>query len=125
MHPINGKPSSIYNCLGKCETAEKCKTNPNRITKNNVTFRLFIQSGVIRDARWEVFGDPVAIATASWCVQQVRGREIDELAHMITPEKAALALEISEELDIRAGCMAAIRAFMAALDDYSQSSPKV
>jgi len=111
--------------LGKCETEEKCRTNPKRITKNSVTFKLFIQGGTVLDARWEVFGDPVAIATASWCVQQVRGKEIDALAHVVTPERAALDLEISDELDIRGGCLAAIGALIAALDGCSQSSPKI
>ena len=123
MHPINGKSSSTYNYSGYCHTEAQCRANPSRTVCNDVTFKLFIQGGVIRDARWEIFGDPVAIASASWCVQHVRGKEVHELVHVITPENIAMDLEISDELDIRAGCMAVIGALTEALDAFKQSPP--
>jgi NifU-like protein involved in Fe-S cluster formation len=79
---------------------------------------LCVEDGKIMGARWEAFGDPVALAVASWCVMNIKGKQIDELVHIITPENAALVLEITDELDIRAGCMTVIKALIAALDAY-------
>jgi len=118
LHPVNGPKNVKYNSVGTYESAVPCRTNPKRVSKNRVTFMLCIENGKILGARWEVFGDPVALAVASWCVMNIKGKQIDELAHLITPENAALVLDINDELDIRSGCMTVLRALMAALDAY-------
>lgn len=118
LHPVNGPKSVKYDSIGVYEAEIPCRTNPKRISKNRVKFMLCIENGKIMGARWECFGDPVALAVASWCVINIKGKQIDELTHIITPENAALVLDINDELDIRSGCMTVLRALTAALDDY-------
>jgi len=119
LHPVNGPQGVRYNAVGESESSVKCRTNPAREVRNRVKFMLCIEAGKILGARWEAFGDPVAIAVASWCVQKLVGSEIDELVHVVTPERAALELDITDPLDIRAGCMTTLNALIAALDNYT------
>lgn len=123
MNPINGRKGGCYNGFGECEREVRCRTNPQRFVKNRVKFSVFVVDGFLVDARWAVFGDPVAVATASWCVSELRGRHVTELVHRITPERAVMDLDISNETDIRGGCMAAIQALINALNDYGGSEP--
>ena len=121
MNPINGKPGNNYNASGKYCTEVCCRTNPEKIITNRVKFNIYVSDGNIVDARWEIFGDPVASAVSSWCVQSIRGKQIDEVANLIVPERAALELDITNEADIRGGCMAAIGALADAFDNYRKS----
>lgn len=118
MSPVNGRKGKHYNGEGFCETEVRCRTNPDRIIRARVKFKIFVDSGVVREARWEVFGDPVAFATASWCTEQMLNCEVGELAHKIAPERAALALNITREVEIRAGCTAVINSVVNAFNDY-------
>jgi NifU-like protein involved in Fe-S cluster formation len=120
LNPVNGPKNVKYDTIGEYESSIPCRTNPKRIAKNRAKFMLCIEAGKILGARWEAFGDPVALAVASWCVMNIKGKQIDELAHVITPENAALVLDITDELDIRGGCMTVIRALIAALDSYQE-----
>jgi NifU-like protein involved in Fe-S cluster formation len=121
LHPINGPKGDNYNAVGVSETTVRCRTNPSRSAKNRVKFMLCVEEGRIDTARWEAFGDPVAIAVASWCVQKVVGKQIDDLAHVVTPENAVLELDITDPLDIRAGCMTTLNALIEALNNYQGS----
>ena len=121
LNPVNGPASGAYNFTGVSETAVPCRTNPRRVVKNRIKFMVCIDSGLILGARWEAFGDPVALAVSSWCVQKIRGKYIEDLVHVITPEMATLELDITDSLDIRGGCMAVLNALIAALDQYSQT----
>lgn len=119
MSPINGRKGGVYNGEGKYEGESRCSANPNRTSTNTVFFKVAIEdSGIIRDARWRVFGDPVTIATASWCVKELVGKKVEDIANFIIPERAALALDINDVSDIRGGCTTAIRAVANAFDDY-------
>lgn len=118
LNPVNGPRGVNYSTIGESETTVRCRTNPSRAVTNRVKFMLCIEGGRIDSARWEAFGDPVAIAVASWCVQKVVGKQIDELAHVVTPENAVMALDITDPLDIRAGCMTVLNALIDALDKY-------
>ena len=118
LHPNNGRPGGHYNGEGTCETEVRCRSNPERTVKNRVTFNVCVENGTILESRWQIFGDPVAIAVASWCVFKSSGKKVNDLVNVITPEMASMDLHISDELDIRAGCMTSIQAFINALDDY-------
>lgn len=118
MRPVNGRRGDHYNGEGICESEVCCRTNPRRKIKTRARFRVLIENGVVLEARWDAFGDPVALAVASWCVQQVVGHEVDDLAHQISPEKASMALNITNELDIRAGCSTVIKSLVSAFNDY-------
>ena len=121
LHPVNGPSGVRYCTTGESITSVRCRTNPDREAKNRVRFMLCIENGKIMGSRWEVFGDPVAIAVASWCVSKINGLQIDQLAHLITPERAALELDITDPLDIRAGCMTTLNALIDALNKYEPS----
>ncbi len=121
MNPVNGRKSGRYNGFGEHENEVQCGSNPQRRVRNRVKFSVFVADECLIDARWAVFGDPVAVATASWCVSELRGRRVTELVHRITPERAAMDLDITNEADIRGGCMAAIQALINALHDYEGS----
>lgn len=121
LNPVNGPRGAKYSTTGVSESTVRCRTNPSRAVTNRVKFMLCIEEGRIDSARWEAFGDPVAIATASWCVQKVVGKQIDELAHVVTPENAVMELNITDPLDIRAGCMTVLNALIDALDKYQAS----
>lgn len=118
LNLVNGRAGSHYNGKGRCETAVPCFTNPNKILKNRVEFSVCIENAVILEARWQAFGDPVAIAACSWCVEQVKGMHIVDLIHKVTPERMAMELDIASPSDISAGCLTAIKALINALNDY-------
>ena len=120
LNPVNGPSGVKYNSIGEYESSVPCRTNPKRVSKNRVKFMLCIESGKIMGSRWEVFGDPVALAVASWCVLNINGKQIDELVHIVTPENAVMVLDIDDELDIRSGCMSVFKALMAAVDSYQE-----
>jgi len=44
---------------------------------------------------------------------------VRDLVHLIVPERAALALDITDELDIRGGCTAVVTAVARAFDSVS------
>lgn len=121
LSPINGRVGDHYNGFGSCEKSISCKTNPDRISRNRVHFKVCIENGYLIDLRWDIFGDPVAIATASWCVWKAKGKTVADLVNIVTPEVAALELHITDELDIRSGCCTAIEALAAAIDDYNDN----
>lgn len=118
MHPINGPQGVNYCVAGGSNTTIRCRTNPTRVVTNRVKFMLCVDNGVIMACRWEAFGDPVAIATASWCVQQLKGASVFTATSLYSPEKAALALNLTDPLDIRAGCMTVLAAVTDALCKY-------
>ena len=121
LNPVNGPPSNSYNYVGESETTVHCRTNPKRMVKNRIKFMVCIDDGRILGARWEAFGDPVSMAVSSWCVQKIRGKYVGELVHVITPEMATLELGITDPLDIRGGCTAALNALIAAIENYTQT----
>lgn len=121
MNPVNGRKGEYYNGEGVCEQEVVCRTNPQKVVRNRVKFQVFVIEGNIKAARWSVFGDPVVSAAASWCVKNIVGKDIDETIHLITPERMALDLGITDELDIRAGCQAAIESIASALNDYKKN----
>jgi NifU-like protein involved in Fe-S cluster formation len=104
--------------VGECEEEVSCKTNPERTVKNRVKFYVCVDNDNIVELRWEIFGDPVAIAAASWCVQELAGRSVGDTTRRIIPEKMVLDLDITDELDIRGGCAIVIDALASAFDDY-------
>jgi len=123
MSPLNGVEGDFYNCIGSSTRQAHCVHNPVKIVTNSVTFKILIEeNGIITAARWRIFGDPIAIATASWCVEKILGRTASELVHIVTPERAALELDIAEEVDIRSGCLAVVEALANALNNYISCS---
>ena len=118
MNPTNGRRGTHYNGVGEVKHEVKCRSNPDRVVKNRVKFSICVDNGTILDARREIFGDPVAVAAGSWCVQKIVGKTIDEMPHLVIPEQMALDLEIKNELDIRAGCSAVIESLVSAFNDY-------
>ena len=119
IKPVNGANNSEFNCEGFCETEVKCVTNPRRTYINKVTFKLLVVKGTIENVRWSVFGDPVAIATCSWIVEHSLNKKIEELIHVVTPERANLDLDFKFKVDLDAGCYTSFSAFMDALRNYA------
>jgi NifU-like protein involved in Fe-S cluster formation len=121
MSPYNGRVSGPYNGVGTYTGVAHCPVDPSKVSKNTVEFKVAVgNNGIIVDARWQVFGDPVAIATCSWCVMQMVGKTIDEMANLLIPERAAVLLDIREEVDVRGGCLTAIMAVANAFNDYKK-----
>ena len=123
MNPVNGRPGSHYNGTSVIETEQKCRTNPNRIVKTRVKMGVCVERGKILELRWQVFGDPVARAVASWIAQEATDKQISEIVNNVIPERVILELDIRDELYIRGSCMPIFDALAEALEDYRRNIP--
>jgi NifU-like protein involved in Fe-S cluster formation len=122
LNPVNNPPGIHFNGIGCYEVKQPCKTNPKKFTINRVKFYICVEGTTVRDARTEVFGDPIAMAAGSWCVQEIIGLEPSDMIHLFTPENIALSLDAFEGNQPASGCLAAAMAVANALSDFQSES---
>ena len=121
MHPVNGRAGDHYNGAGEEESETKCLTNPERVIKNLIKFKVCIERNRVLEANWQVFGDPVARAVASWCVKNMEGMDIPDIVNNVIPERAVMELNITDQLAIRGACMPVFKALVSAFNDYKNT----
>lgn len=118
MHPNNDPYGSKYGVFGECATTARCSTNPNKEIRIVAKVMLGIEKGKVFGVRWDVFGDPVAMATASWCSQKSRGKSVVELLGALTMKCVVEELEITDYHNNNVNCHTTITAFRNALNNY-------
>lgn len=118
MNPVNFPKGNHYNGIGHHRSELPCRTNPDKKTINEARFLIYVENGVIKQARHEVFGDPVVHAACSWCVKCLVGKNVSEARGLIDTEKLVDVLKVSWESDYTKSCLTVVLAVYGALTDY-------
>jgi hypothetical protein len=119
LSPKNGPKCYKYNGKGYNLVEERCRSNQEKQLKNKIVFKIFVEEGIIIESRWEVFGDPVAVAACVWSREKIRGCHLSKLNKKLILEQMLLDLEITNKNDINSGCLAVLGAIAKAVDDYN------
>lgn len=116
----NNSPKNLpYNAEGTFDQPLPCPTNPAKTIDCKIRVLLNVRKGIVKHARAEVFGEPAAVAAASYLIQEIKGQLFPIDIEKITPSTIAQALEINEYSVMFQRCIAAHEALKAAIGGYS------
>lgn len=76
--PINSPNGNFYNKVNLEYLALPCQENPNKLNNYEVIFKVFVEDGLIKSARVEVFAEPLFTAACLWCIAAIRGKTLFE-----------------------------------------------
>jgi len=104
--------------VGEIEDADAVGTVGNAKCGDIMKMYMKIEEGVITDCKFKTFGCGAAVATSSMATELVKGKTIQEAAH-VTNQAVTEALDGLPKAKIHCSCLAE-EAIHAALGDYSK-----
>lgn len=115
----NGPAKYRYNAVGEVTYEVPCQTKAYKSNKFRVKILLSIEDGVVREARYDAFGEPPLLAACAWCVNSIRGWPVADVVKVFTTEAFLETLRVSPETPEGRACLAASQALAVALSSYS------